>query len=157
MNSDGNLVSILVPENSVLDIYAFLSQRMPKLGKLEIDDPPSERPHGSDEWPDDLLQRAYQESAKPMRGILRYLAEKAGETVKARELICLLGEIRQIDANFNTLAGTLGAFGNRVSQRYKRKDWPFFSWWVDDERQVNYKMGERTAKIILESNGSQAH
>lgn len=152
MNERDNLVSILVPVDRVLEVYAFLSRKeeasKDEEGSRPVKEISGDRPAGSDDWPQELIQRAYEESPQSMRKILDYFSERPDTVVRAEELIAVLEGVHMKPSKSSQLAGTLGAFGNRVGGRYERNDWPFFSWWVPEEKQVHYRMGNRTAEIL---------
>jgi hypothetical protein len=67
--------------------------------------------------------------------------------VTSEELVEVLKD-RKPDANNNTLAGTLGAFGRRVGNRYGTESWPFDSNWSYDHNSMVYWMDEWVAEQL---------
>lgn len=135
-------VEVLVPKNLVLEVYQFIAGRTGGNGVSTDDSLETTSPRSK--WSKAALKRLYKESAPNMRAILERLAKTPDEVVTATELIDTLSEVRGEEVTSVGLGGTLGAFGRRVKNRH-RKDWPFEAWWVEDERQVHYRMDSDTA------------
>jgi hypothetical protein len=93
-------------------------------------------------WTEDLVSRAFKESANPMRRVLLFLADHAGEEVTSIEIA------DAIDAKYgwNTVAGMLGAFGRRSVNRYKRSA-PMWEWRPGSEG-ILIKMPVAVAAVI---------
>jgi hypothetical protein len=146
---DTDLVQVLVPRHRVLDVYRLL-------GEPSVPSPAAQPPQMSngdngglpDDWSASLIRRMYTESPKAMQALLDTLAENTGEVVTANELIDVLSRVCGKKANSAALGGTLGAFGRRVSNRYKQEEWPFEAWWDADSRQVHYRMSPAVAAVI---------
>ncbi len=68
-------------------------------------------------WTESLVKRAYQESADPMRRVLLFLAKHGGREVTSEEI----ADAIDAERGWNTVAGMLGAFGRRSTNRYGRK------------------------------------
>jgi hypothetical protein len=69
-------------------------------------------------WTEDLVRRAFKESADPMRRVLLFLADHGDEEVTSAEI----ADAIDAERGWNTVAGMLGAFGRRSTNRYKRSD-----------------------------------
>jgi hypothetical protein len=63
-----------------------------------------------------------QQSPPAMRDILKALATHAGEWLSSEQLA---KAIQGKDADWNTVAGTLGAFGRRLTSRYGLDTYPY--------------------------------
>ena len=83
-----------------------------------------------------------------MKDILRALAERTDEWLTAEQLASAIRD--KPDANWNTVAGTLGAFGRRVKNRYRRRSWPFSSQWDHSQNRFLYSMSSEIATHLLE-------
>jgi hypothetical protein len=125
-------VQIAVPEDRVLDVYAFL------LGKDQ---------NGAT-WTPDLLERMYLESPKPIQQLLVTLAKRAGTVHTDEELAEAVGRSR------TQLAGVLGAYGRRVKNRYGMEQWPFETIYDDAAGMYSYVIpDDDTARTLLEVAG----
>ena len=82
-----------------------------------------------------------------MRAILDFMAAHPGEDVSASELIDVLSRSREAKANSKILGGTFSAFGRRIWARYKMENFPF-DWWVDDKKQLHYRMDPQVARLL---------
>ena len=94
------------------------------------------------EWDEALIQRCFRESPPPMQGVLQFLAANP----ERRFVVAQIAEA--IDRTPNQLRGVLGAFGNRVKNRYGMDSWPFEAEWSDEAGGVLYRMAEHVARII---------
>ena len=92
-------------------------------------------------WDRSLIERAYNESANPMRSLLRFLATHADREVSADEIAEGIGV-----KDWNSVAGMLGAFGRRSSNRYGREHFPWEVRW--DDGKTRSKMPGSVAVII---------
>jgi hypothetical protein len=107
-------------------LMAIPAQFVPEVAALiaEFDVPsPASLPQGVGDdglmingWTEDLVRRAFRESADPMRKVLMFLAHNSGEEVTAVEI----ADAIDAERGWNTVAGMLGAFGRRSVNRYKR-------------------------------------
>ena len=96
----------------------------------------------------------YRESPDSMKEVLAVLARRPGETVYATELLAPLGRVRGGEpASRRSLAGTLGALGRRVLNRYGREDWPFEAGWSYERSEMGYRMASEVAQQVLELSG----
>lgn len=142
-----DLVQILVPRELVMDIYQFVSAH----GDSDSHRASDHDLNGNripDDWSASLVRRMYAESPKHMRAILDTLAARADETVRADELIAVLSTSRGDQATSSTLGGTLGAFGRRVRNRYRKTSWPIKRHWDSDAHQMNYRMTSAVAQLL---------
>lgn len=142
-------ISVMVPANRVMEVYAYLA-KAPQTATQDnagISEPNYSsdvhqyfRLPESTDWPESLLRRTYRESSPAMKAVLDVLIEKAGTTVHSHELVAALSKQRGKQCNHLHLAGTIGAFGRRVANRYQRSDWPMYSFWDSAANEVQYRM-----------------
>ncbi|MBK6749678.1 MAG: hypothetical protein IPG67_06625 [Acidobacteria bacterium] len=120
----------MVPAERVMEVYAYLANTPPtapggKVDSTSVGETGDIQQHfrlpESRDWPEALLQRAYRESSPAMKAVLDILIEKAGKTVHSYEMIAAISKVRSKECNHHTLAGTVGAFGRRVANRYNRR------------------------------------
>ena len=156
MNGNDEMVSVMVPRRLVTQIYGLIARLDAGL-PLELL-PPSPPPSVSEanstsDWTERLLRRMIEESPPAMRDILGLLASRPGESLSAEDLAKSIKAKK--DANWNTIAGTLGAFGRRVKNRYKSDQWPFAAKYEHAHRSVRYRMtapmATRIKKILAET------
>ncbi|MCC7387589.1 MAG: hypothetical protein IT431_02345 [Phycisphaerales bacterium] len=87
-----------------------------------------------------------------MRDILGFLASRPGESFGSEGLAKAIKGKK--DADWNTVAGTLGAFGRRLKSRYKSDQWPFSAKYEHAHDGVRYRMtavmAARIKKLLAE-------
>jgi hypothetical protein len=88
----------------------------------------------------------FAESPPAMKDILVALAKRPDEWLTAAELASAIRH--KPNADWNTVAGTLGAFGRRCRSRYKRRDWPFRGEWDHTQGRFLYSMSPQVAAVI---------
>jgi hypothetical protein len=146
-----DLVNVLVPRRHLSQVYGFIArldagegQATPASAAAEAGAPgpdgggggaPSD---GIDEWTTARIRRMVEESPPAMIDILVALADRPGEWLTMEELAKAIRN--KPDADWNTVAGTLGAFGNRVKNRYGLESWPF-------ESRHDHKVGGRVSRM----------
>jgi hypothetical protein len=143
MNDD--LVEILVPRHLVIEIYRLIAKNGGSLPMAATKIETSDGLPGT--WTAPLIRRMYKESPPHMRAILDFFAARPGEDVTATEVIHVLSRSRGDEANSKTLGGTIGAFARRIGDRYEQEEFPF-EWWVDDKKQLHYRMDLRVARLL---------
>jgi hypothetical protein len=126
------MVEVLVPKKHVLAVYGYIAGLEQGGDDREAtessvsDAPQSVGPDDNEEWSPRQLRLLYDQSPPAMVLVLDYLAENPDREVTSGELVEVLKDRKpDPDANSNTLAGTLGAFGRRVANRYGMESWPF--------------------------------
>lgn len=139
-----DLMPVYVPREHAAEVYGFVAELL-RGSTLREATATAEAPAEAGEWPTELIERAYAESSKPLKAMLKMLAERSGETVVSDELATAIGP----DATWVNLAGTLGAFGRRVKSRYGRTNWFFSADWDNVREKMVYAMDEREAQVIL--------
>src|ERR1041385_732796 len=147
-NNEDYFVPVPVPRQLVLDVYRFVAERTRLTGEGQ----PSVRinqPAGlPDDWSASEIRRLYSDSAKNMRAILDAMAARPGEKVYSNDLIEVLSRSRGGTAGSSILGGTLGAFGRRVKNRYRKNNWPFEAHWIPEINQNYYVMSSAVATIL---------
>jgi hypothetical protein len=144
-NMNDDLVQILVPRHLVIEIYRLIAKNGGSLPMAAIKTETSDGLPGA--WTAPLLRLMYKESPTAMRAFLDALVARPGEDVPATEMIDVLSRSCGRNANGKILGGTLSAFERRVWNRYKQDGWPF-EWWVDDKKQLHYRMDHRVARLL---------
>lgn len=112
-------VSVMVPEERVLEVYALLApeQRTGRDGAAARPEPDL-ADGGEAAWPEDVVLRAARESAEAMRGVLRILVEAGDDGLTTVEIADQLHLAR----GAASVAGMLGAFSRRCFNRYGMSD-----------------------------------
>ncbi len=121
--SENELVSVLVPKRHLPKVYGLIAELEGVEGTPQ-QSPPSDSPTGaSDDWTSSRVQRMVSESPPAMRDILRAMAERPDQWVTVHQLAeAITGKD---DATWNTVAGTMGAFGRRIKNRYGITEKPY--------------------------------
>lgn len=125
-------VSVPVPEDRVQEVYALLAGEAPG-------EPVG---NGAAEWAQEAIVRMYRESPPAMRAFLDHLCDHAGQEFTLQQMA------DAIDRTAQQTRGVLGAFGHRVSSRYRWTSWPILSEWDSEERTVLYEMSPAVAQMI---------
>jgi hypothetical protein len=139
------MVEVLVPKKHVVAVYGYiaaLEQGESDQEALASDSSGGSKPVGPDdneEWSPRQLRLLYDQSPPAMVRILDFLAENPDIEVPSEWLVEVLKDDNP-DANSNTLAGTLGAFGRRVGNRYGMETWPFDADYSHEYGSVVYVM-----------------
>lgn len=136
-----DMVEILVPKKHVVAVYGYIAALEQTEGGNEapVDEPSGGSPVGPDDnedWSPRLLRLMYDQSPPAMVRILEYLADNSDREVPSKELVEAIGP----NATNNTLAGTLGAFGRRVKNRYNTEGWPFDAYYSHEYGSLVYVM-----------------
>jgi hypothetical protein len=140
---DSEFVSIPVPKRHLTRVYGFIAS-------LEGTDGISQAALGlngdgsTKEWTPELIRRQFLESPDTIKRFEKLLAEHEGEWLSTSDIAQALGAAR----GPKTIAGALGAYGRRVSNRYGMSNWPFENRWIHEEGQQSYCMSAEVAGII---------
>ena len=149
-DADTELVSILVPKRHLGRVYGFVSTLDDHSASPEapVSDPDPQPDNGHVEeakkWPPELVRRQFAESPKSIKNFQRLLAGHPGEWFSTSEIASRLNAVH----GSKSIAGALGAYGRRTSNRYKMKGWPFQVEWNHVEGQCYYSMEPWVAEII---------
>lgn len=152
MNAD-ELVPVMVPRSVLSDVYKLLG------GANVAGQDGVEHTGVAGDWPDDLLRRAVEDSPPGMRVIFEALAQNPGRWLTAEDLAEALqvrlpehGGPSKPNADWNTVAGTLGAFGRRARNRYNSDQvaWPFEVRYDYERGRYSYRMSDHTAARVME-------
>jgi len=138
------IVSVPIPEEHLGAVYELLGQLSSGgNGKAPPGEPeaPKEQPEW---WNEKRLRKAYDQSSPAQQKILKAMASGKGKWVPVSDVVAQLGK----DADWNTMAGALGAFGRRIKNRYKAKERPFTIRYNHELGEKEYLMPPGTAKII---------
>jgi len=156
-SGDEELVQVMVPREHLAEIYKRLGELSSNGGPVVESEEFEEEDDPGRAWSDRLLRRAWADSDTNLRAVLKYLAKHPGERVPSEDLIALLRkQTNQPNADHYILAGTVGAFGRRVKNRYGLKDargraiLPFRHPWDRDLGSRAYIMPSRIARTITQ-------
>ena len=156
MNGNDEMVSVMVPRRLVTQVYGLISRLdagLPVEDAAMVPIAPATSGDSTSDWTDKLLCRMVEESPPAMRDILGLLASRPGESLGAEDLAKSIKGNKH--ANWNTIAGTLGAFGRRVKNRYESDQWPFTAKYEHAHDGVRYRMtaamATRIKKILAEA------
>jgi hypothetical protein len=152
LNDD--LVNVLVPRSMVTGVYRYIASQTlvapeEPTSLTESAEPGSERAHILAEWTPDITTRMVRESPRAMKDILGVLAENAGKELSTGDLAKSIKH--KPDADSNTVAGTLGAFGRRVANRYDKNVLPFEGRWDHEKHYKMHKMPAEIAQVVLQA------
>lgn len=115
-------VSVMVPQEYVLDVYRFLAIKSSK---------PTKKSKGK--WDKEDLQKVWDDSAKEMKAWLKMIATASAEVPSEELMKCRNATNRQ------QLAGQLGAFGRRMKHRHAGKKL-FDRRWDEAKQEYFYSM-----------------
>lgn len=93
-----------------------------------------------------LVERMYRESEPSHRKLMKYLADRPDERIGTREIAEGLG----LQFGARSLAGSLGAFGNRAEHRYGGLK-PWESRWSEDKGEAEHRMSQEVATWVKET------
>lgn len=142
LDSSTELVPVYVPRALLAEVYAFIANH----GQAEA---ATERTEERQSWTKDLLTEAFLDLSENMRAILSKLAENPGEWLTAADLASAMPSPNGRDAaDWNNVAGTLGAFERRVKGRYQKNGKPFDVRWGGGR--YRYRMDPDIAEVIRE-------
>lgn len=150
--SNDELVTVMVPKKALLKVYRLLANM--DTNDASTEDAASKELSVPDEWTPSRIRTAVQQSPPAMRDILRALAQRADEWLTTHELAQAIQG--NPEADWKTVAGTLGAFGRRVSSRYGLDSLPFEGTYDHNAGCRVHRMSAEMARQVLTalSNGS---
>jgi hypothetical protein len=147
-------VSIPVPQVLAPAVFEFLAAEMRRPAS-STQGAEVEPEAAGDAWTPEEVTLAIRESPPGMKALLEAMAEEPGTwfdsatLAKAiRERGVRFGGPDKPDANWQTVAGTLGAFGHRVLSRYGKKTW-FTEARKDPQDRWKHMMPARWAELVL--------
>lgn len=119
-------VAISVPKSIAPAVYALVAERM----SADVSESSPATSPRSNSWTEHELNRLIDESPPAMKAILETLAQNPDTWLDSESLAKALrtrathyGGENKPDANWQTVAGTLGAYGRRVKSRYGKEEW----------------------------------
>ncbi len=147
--STDELVVVMVPKKHLAKVYGYIAKLDEPSASTAASAVNGVHSSASDEWTPSRIRTAVQQSPPAMKDILRALASRPNEWVPTHDLA---GAIQGNDnATWKTVAGTLGAFGRRVKNRYGLESLPFERRWDHTARCKMNRMSADIAKLILEA------
>ena len=140
---DSEFVSIPVPKRHLTRVYGFIASLDGAEGtqraRVGVNGDGKEK-----EWTPELIRRQFLESPDTIKRFEKLLADHEGTWLSTSNIAQALGAAR----GAKTIAGALGAYGRRVSNRYRMSTWPFENRWIHEEKQQSYCMPSEVAEII---------
>lgn len=144
--SDTELVSILVPKRHLARIYGYISTLDDAAATPAARTDQQADTEADSTWTPDLVRRQFEESPDTIKAFQLLLAEHPDEWFSTADIAARLGA----EKGSRTIAGALGAYGRRTSNRYRMNSWPFRHRWNHNEGQQYYSMEPENAAIIRE-------
>ncbi len=143
-----DLVNVLVPRKHLPQVYGLIAQLEGAAPSptATVDEQPTSN-GATDEWTPSRLRTMVEDSGPAMRDVLRAMAVQPGEWLSTQDFAAALKNNPKADSN--TIAGTLGAFGRRVRNRYGLETWPFQVKRDHEHHCWIYSMSQEVAKKIL--------
>jgi hypothetical protein len=135
-------VSVLVPKRHLAKVYGLIATLE---GEGDVSpEVTTATETKEDGWTPELIRRQFEESPETIQRFQRLLADHQDEWLSTSEIATALNAKK----GSKTIAGALGAYGRRVSNRYSMKKWPFEHKWLHAEGQQSYCMRPEVADII---------
>jgi hypothetical protein len=148
MASD-DLVTVSVPRKHLAKVYGFIAS-------LESDEPlmnsreaATNDSAASDEWTPSRIRKMLQQSPPAMKDILRAMATSPNEWLTTQGLAEAIQGNQ--DADWKTVAGTMGAFGRRLKNRYGLETFPFEKRYDHDAKSKAYRMSGEVSQLVLQA------
>ena len=136
----GALVNVAVPEEHLGAVYSLLGN----LSSGQNGPSPAPPTEDAEWWNEKRLRKAYDQSSPAQQAILKAMAAGKGSWVSVSDIVDQLPK----GADWNTMAGALGAFGRRIKTRYKAKERPFEIRYNHDLGENEYLMSSSVARVI---------
>ncbi|MEP7224988.1 MAG: hypothetical protein ABI783_08525 [Actinomycetota bacterium] len=150
-------VNVLVPKGHLTKVYGFIASldtvNGAKAAPTEVEaaqerewkpEPTKEKPEPTKEWTPELIKRQFVESPDSIKAFQRHLAAHPDVWFSTGHMAITLKAVK----GSKSIAGALGAYGRRVSNRYAMNSWPFKNRWDYSEGQQYYSMAPEVAEII---------
>lgn len=142
------LVTVSVPRKHLAKVYGFIAT-------LESGEPAATavEPVGGDavtddEWTPSRIRKMLLQSPPAMKDILRAMASRPNEWLTTRGLAeAIQGND---EADWKTVAGTMGAFGRRLKNRYGLETMPFEKRYDHEEKSKTYRMSNEVSALVLQ-------
>jgi|tagenome__1003787_1003787.scaffolds.fasta_scaffold20868490_3 hypothetical protein len=143
------LVPVMVPRPLLTHVYGLIAKLH---GELTAPvDVPTQHANGdattSNGWTPSLLRKMLQQSPPAMKDVLRTMAEHPDEWLTTKQLAEAIQNNR--NADWMTLAGTMGAFGRRLKNRYGIENPPFEKRYDHEFKGKVYRMSAATSAQVL--------
>ncbi|HEX2050221.1 MAG TPA: hypothetical protein VHJ34_06250 [Actinomycetota bacterium] len=140
------IVNVPVPEEHLGAVYGLLARLSNEAsGDGKARPAPGDASKTQPEWWNEKrLRKAYDESSPAQQIILKAMAAGRGQWVAVSDIVAELGD----GADWNTMAGALGALGRRMKNRYKAKERPFTIRYNNERGENEYLMPKSIAAII---------
>lgn len=138
-------VMVAVPKKYVPQVYGLIATGEGVVPEATASPVPQKNADLEEDWPDDLLKRQFEDSPDTIKSLQKHLAAHPGQGFTRKELEPVMG----FDGSeWRSFGGALGAYTNRVKNRYKRSTWPFTLTQSPDTGQWVYSMPPDVAAVI---------
>ena len=136
-------VNVAVPREHVTKVYGYIAS-LDGSETAVASTSGSESEQENNGWGEDLIRRQFAESPPTIQQFQRHLAANPGQWISMTDIA------KALNATYGskTIAGALGAYGRRTSNRYAMKNWPFNTRWNHTQGQQHYSMTPEVARII---------
>lgn len=150
MTSD-ELVTVMVPRRHLSHVYGLIASLDSGEGNAPVA-VPTPPPNGNgatlEEWTPLRLRKMLQQSPPAMKDVLRTMAEHPDEWLTTQQLAAAIQN--NPNADWMTVAGTMGAFGRRVKNRYGLESSPFEKRYDHQAKSKVYRMSAATSAQVLQ-------
>lgn len=142
-----DLISVMIPKRHLAKVYGLVAE-LEAVQTEQHRPAPATEPTAAEGWTPAQIRVAVQQSPPAMRDILRALANRAGEWLSTHDLARAIRDNPQAD--WKTVAGTLGAFGRRISSRYQLQSLPFEGRYDHGVGCRVHRMSAETAREVVQ-------
>ena len=148
---DNHLVAVMVPAKHLTKVYGYIASLDNGHASGASTPALAPKPVGaktSDEWTPSRLRRMLEQSPPAIKDILRSMASRPGEWLTTEELA---HAIQGNDtADWKTVAGTMGAFGRRLKNRYGLESFPFEKRHDHVKKSKTYRMSQEISPLVIQ-------
>jgi hypothetical protein len=130
------IINVPVPADRLLEVYRLLGGPSTKTTSATKD-------LGQELWTDAMLESILREASPTIQRLARYLAEHPGEEITTERVASAL----ELYRGWNSLAGALGAFGRKLTNR--GLSFPWESWYSAEDGKSRMRMDRDFAARVL--------
>ena len=136
-------VEVLVPKQHLTRVYGFIAS-LDTVSETAASPTEVKTAQEAKEWTPELIKTQFTDSPDSIKAFQKYLAARPGTWSSTSEIAAALNAAK----GSKSIAGALGAYGRRTSNRYGMTGWPFEYKWNHVEGQQYYSMTPEVAEII---------
>ena len=142
------LVTVSVPRKHLAKVYGFIATLESVEPTAAAGETAANEAVTDDEWTPSRIRKMLQQSPPAMKDILRAMA------LRPNEWLTTLGLAEAIqgndEADWKTVAGTMGAFGRRLKNRYGLETFPFEKRYDHAAKSKAYRMSNEMSTLVLQ-------